>query len=378
MPGLIIQKHYRMAAAVLMLMLPSAVFAANATMREYPTLYKSPRAMGMGGAYTAIGGRADSLFYNPAGLANMPRDKGWEVNLLNLSAELGKDAKNFFRDIQNANDTPDLNGDGKTDDDQQKAVNEVLSNYRGQNLHVAAADFTSIGKNYESFAFAVGTLANVRIDADATYGGIAGFSYPFTKQLDLGLSIKSLHRESVIKKITAREIVENQDNMDNYITEELRKKGGAVGIDAGALYKFAPDSWWRPSAGVSVMNIGDLDFKQAGKVPMTVNAGFALHPNISWSRSWIIGVDYIDLLNSFPQDTDMIKRIRMGTELQLFDILPVEMSVRLGLYDGYPTYGADIRLLTFLFSYTMYTAEVGAYAGQSKDTRQLFSFNFGW
>jgi len=32
--------------------------------------------MGMGGAYTAVGGRVDSLFYNPAGLINIPGTRG--------------------------------------------------------------------------------------------------------------------------------------------------------------------------------------------------------------------------------------------------------------------------------------------------------------
>ena len=70
----------------LSLLMPAIVYAEPTT-REYPSLYKSTRAMGMGGAYTAVGGRVDALFYNPAGLINIPQDKGWEVNLLNVSAE---------------------------------------------------------------------------------------------------------------------------------------------------------------------------------------------------------------------------------------------------------------------------------------------------
>lgn len=373
--------------AIVIAHLPLAASAQDLTSREYPYLYKSSRAMGMGGAYTAIGGRVDTLFYNPAGLANIPRDKGWEVNLINVSAEAGKNTMKFVRDMQRAFDL-------STDDEQLKAVNDVLSDYRGKNLHVRAADFTSIGKNNESFAFGAGALASGRLDAashqgfgpegilevnaDATYGGIVGFSLPLSKRFDVGLSVKALHRESVIKLFTAREIVDNQNNLDNYITKDLRKQGDAVGFDAGALYKFSPGSWWRPSAGVSVMNIGDLDFKEAGKIPMTVNAGLAVNPKISAFRSLLIGVDYVDITNNFSQDKDMAKRLRYGAELQLFDITPIELALRVGMYEGYPTFGADIRVLTFLFSYAMYSEEVGAYAGQDKDTRQLLTFNFGW
>ncbi len=72
------------------------------------------------------------------------------------------------------------------------------------------------------------------------------------------------------------------------------------------------------------------------------------------------------------------KRIRYGAELQLFDTTTIEMTVRTRMYEGYPTFGADLRLLTFLLSYTQYTEEIGAYAGKDKDRRQLLTFNFGW
>lgn len=37
-------------------------FPALAVTYEYPYLYKDPRAMGMGGAYIAVGGTASSVF----------------------------------------------------------------------------------------------------------------------------------------------------------------------------------------------------------------------------------------------------------------------------------------------------------------------------
>jgi len=371
----------------------STAFAQSPTSQEYPYLYKSSRAMGMGGAYTAIGGRVDALFYNPATLINIPRDKGWDVNLLNLSVHVGKNTEQFVKDLQDALDVADTNGNG-TGDEELKAMNNVLARYQGENLHLSLSDLTAIGKSYDSFAFAVGGVGVGRLDAmahqgfgsnglleinaDATYGAVAGFSMKATDNLYAGLGVKMLNRESLVHSFTAQELIEKQDNLDNYIQDDLRRKGSAVGFDAGLLWNFSPDSWWKPSAGLSIMNIGDLDFKDAGKLPMTVNAGIALNPQISWSRSLIIGFDYIDILNNYTQDKDMIKRTRLGAELQLFDIMPVEMSVRAGLYEGSPTYGVDLRLLTFLLSYSRYTEQIGAYAGQDKDTRQVLTFNFGW
>ena len=72
-------------------------------MLEYPYIYKSPRSMGMGGAGIAVGGRFDSVFQNPAGLAYLEKDN-WEVNFINLSVGYGKNSEEFADDME-AGDT---------------------------------------------------------------------------------------------------------------------------------------------------------------------------------------------------------------------------------------------------------------------------------
>ena len=377
----------------LSLLMPVIVYAEPTT-REYPSLYKSTRAMGMGGAYTAVGGRVDALFYNPAGLINIPQDKGWEVNLLNVSAEYGENTRSFMDDYQDAIDTGDLNNDGSTDDDQLRAVNDVLEKHQGENMHARVADFTSIGKSYDRWAFGVGGIVNGRIDAiahqgfgadgflevnaDATYGALGGVSYGLSDKVFVGLTLKALNRESLVHNFSSRELVEKQDTLDDYIKDELAVNGNAFGVDAGLIWKFYQDSSLKPSFGASVMNIGNLNFDAAGKIPQSVNVGFAINPSFSKTRSLLVGLDYIDVLNNFKQDTDVAKRIRFGAELQLFDAQLVELALRAGMYESSPTLGFDLRLLVFTVSYAMYTEEIGAYAGQDKDRRQLLTVNVGW
>jgi hypothetical protein len=375
--------------------LPALCSAAeSATTREYPYLYKSPRAMGMGGAYTAVGGRVDTLFYNPAGLSLIPKDKGWEVNLLNLSAEANDDGLKFYRDLQSALDTGDLNGDGSATDDQQRAVNDLLYNYSGKYIHLRVADFSSFGKSGDTLSFGAGALASGRFDAlphqgfgpegflevdsDATYGALGGISIPLGSRVFAGAALKYIHRETVMHNFSAREIVDHAQGLDSYLMDDLRKTGSAVGIDAGAIWTIAPDSWWRPSLGLSVMNIGDLDMKDAGTIPMTVNAGFSINPKIDAFRSLLFAIDYVDIADNYTQDTDAAKRLRYGAELQLFDRTAFELAVRAGMYEGYPTAGLNLRFSVIALSYTFYSEEVGAYAGQDRDKRQLLNLNIGW
>ena len=49
------------------------------------------RSSALGCAMVARADDLSAMFYNPAGLSMLPRDKGWEVNLLNLSAEANDD-----------------------------------------------------------------------------------------------------------------------------------------------------------------------------------------------------------------------------------------------------------------------------------------------
>jgi len=384
--------HWLLLSALL-IVFPAAAFADPTTL-EYPYIYKSTRAMGMGGAYTAVGGRVDTLFYNPAGLINIPQDKGWEVNLINLSGEYGKHTIPFLKDMKDALNTPDLNGDGSSSDDQISAVNDVIAKYQGEVIHLRVADFTSVGHSYDRWAFGVGGIGSGRmdaiphqgfgsdgyleVDADAYYGGMGGFSVGVTDNFFAGISVKSLHRDTLIHNFTARELVENQNDLSNYIQKDLQKSGNATGFDFGVLWKFAPDSALKPSFGASVLNFGGLDFGPAGKLPQTINVGFAINPTISWARSLTVAADYIDVTYNFDQDKDMAKRIRYGAELQLFDVLPGEMAVRAGMYNNSPTLGFDVRFLIFTLSYAMYTEELGAYAGQDKDKRQLITLDIGW
>jgi hypothetical protein len=379
---------------VLATLLPASAFAQQITSREYPYIYKSTRAMGMGGAYTAVGGRADSLFYNPAGLINIPQDKGWEVNLINVSAEYSNNVKNFLNESKDALNTEDLNHDNSTDDDRLRAMNDVLARYRGTNLHGRVSDFTSVAKSYDRWAFGIGAVGSGRIDAlthqgfgsdgflevnaDATYGALGGASLAVTDNVFAGLAVKSLHREALIHNFSARELVDHQHDLNDYIRDDLRQSGNAFGFDAGVIWKFSPDSPLKPSFGASVMNIGDLDFGPAGKLPQSVNVGMAINPTLSWARSLTVGADYIDVLNNFKQDKDIAKRLRYGAELQLFDTSPWELALRAGMYENSPTMGFDLRLLIFTVSYAMYTEEIGAYAGQDKDKRQLLTVNVGW
>jgi hypothetical protein len=382
-------------AALVAILAASFVFVpcARAGSREYPYIYKSPRTLAMGGASIAIGGRFDSVFQNPAGLSLMP-EKNWEVNVLSLSVGYNDNAIDFIKDLDDALDTGDQNKDGDTGDDQLIAVNNVLKEYRGRNIHVDAANLSSVANNYGKYSFGIGGLASAKVDAiphqgfgldgllemDANIqtGVIVGVGAKPLDNLHAGIAVKFLNRETVAHSFTARELVENEDDIEGYIKDNTLEKGSAVGLDAGMIYSFFQNSLIRPSVGFSVMDIGDTDFGAAGEIPMTVNLGVAATGNLLVFESLTVGLDYVDVLNNYEEDDDWGKRLRFGGELVLAESSQFSAALRAGLYQGYKTYGAEIRFSALRVSYTSYAEEIGAYAGQDKDRRHMIALNLGW
>jgi hypothetical protein len=377
---------------VILAIVAALPLAAEAQTLEYPYFYKSPRSMGMGGAGVAIGGSFDSSLINPANLTDLPADN-WEVNLLNLSIGYGENVMDFVDDMEVAIDVGDLNGDGQTDDDEMTAVNNVLKKYKGQNMYIDSSLFMSMARGGEAVSWGIGALGAFRMNmvphegfgtsgllevhGSADYGYIIGAAFNKTEYFHPGFSLKFINRDSIDHNFSGREIVEQEDDFDDYLTDEVVKDGTAFGFDAGFIYEMKEVSM-SPALGLSVLNIGDLDFGEAGKVPMTLNAGVSAKREFPVVGNVLMGLDLVDITGEYEQDSDIIKRLRMGAEVIVVDNEWFGVAVRAGLYQGYGTFGADLRLAALSLSYNTYAEEIGAYAGQRADRRHIYGFAVRW
>ncbi|RME66591.1 MAG: hypothetical protein D6778_04475 [Nitrospirae bacterium] len=365
---------------------------AKAVTLEYPYLYKDPRIMAMGGANVAVGGYAASMFHNPAGVGTIPEEYGFEIDLIGLTGSVSKDGKDFVDDLNDAFDTGDLNNNGNTADDQTKAVLDVLKKYRGKTLHYGLNSLLSISRRFGPLGVSIAALGSLNIDAQVhqgfssqgivslngsfTYGPVAGLSYAFMdEKLIVGASAKVMHRESVVHDFTAREIVENQTDLENYFTDELLKKGDAFGLDLGAIYRLPEILGFSPSVGVSYLNIGDLDFGEAGKVPGTVNIGAALEArrDAFFFDRIVLALDLVDITKNYEQDSDLGKRLRAGAELRVWGGGLTDMILRAGSYQGYWTAGVEFRLAMVRLVASSYAEEMGGYSGQDENRRYMLS-----
>ena len=374
---------------------------------EHAYLYKDARIMGMGGANVAVGGYSTSVFHNPAGILNIKKSHGLEVELLGLGVQASSGIQDFVDDIDTA--------DGDT-----QAVSDVLKKYSGDHFNIGLSNYSSVTNNGDSFAWSVGVLAavdgnfiahgnggaNALLETHSRgYGGLvaavaSSFENVGPGTLDVGIGVKYISQQSYEGGIGVSEIVDNQDDLGTYMQDKYERKSSGYGIDLGLNYKFFPESSWHPAVGISILNIGNMKMdNNYGKQPMTVNLGASVSPEVAFLEHFILAVDYVDLLNAnetrfynFTQsagvvtsvthqdfeEADFMKRLRLGVSAGLFDNSWFMMTLNGGLYQGNYTFGIDLQATLIKLGFATYAEEIGPKTGDLTDRRYMVNLGIGW
>ena len=191
--------------------------------------------------------------------------------------------------------------------------------------------------------------------------------------LRFGAGFKYLFNTWVEENFTVNEIASESIDLMDILVEKAD-----FSLDAGLLYDVPYAEFLKPKIGLALLDITDLDFKdgdQGRVIPMRGNIGVSINPSLLGFMDTIFAMDYQDFTYGYEQDDSMGKRIHVGGEL---GFLSRHILLRAGLNQGYPSLGAELDLWLLRFGYAYYSEEMGAYAGQDKDTRQLVQINIGW
>lgn len=352
-------------------------FSGTVYAGELPIFYKGIRPLGMGGAFTAVADDENAMFYNPAGLNGIKGFGG--VSILNPYVEASKNIKPFYNDVKNLADASGA--------DQTRLASQLLEDWLGKHLHLRAGMFPNVTMHN----FGIGFLGQASFDGEVhnplsgpgprgrgtleVRGGydlalVASGAYGFTvmnNPLMVGVTGKLINRRLLDKAYTTRDLVE-QNGID--LSGDL-KNGNGIGFDLGAIYSLPV--FLEPAVGLSLQNIGDVNMGDAGKLEQQLNLGAALHPPIGFGKL-LVAFDIVDLTNQLGEDHDLAKRLNLGLEYKL----PVILALRAGLHQGYPSYGLTADLWFMKLSYAYYIEEIGAYAGQLPDRRNMAQISFGF
>lgn len=361
-----------------------SVGAAQAASYEYYQLYKDPKIMGAGGANVASGGSFSAVFSNPAGLSRIPKEYGWEFQLLNVSVA-------YNEDVSKLTDIVDAAGEGTGE------ISDVLDELIGKKIHLgmSAVPF-SVAKKFDKNAFGAGVVTNMTttltvnnglgekgpLEADifTASGAVFGFSRDLPdmrvgrfvlNRIAVGGGLKAISYGSLSRDFKLYELEDPDFEMEDEI-----KEGSSTVADLGVIYNLTP----RLAMGVSVLNIGGIGDENGAHIPMTVNIGGAYTYEIA-KRTFFnrvkLAADYIDIAGGYEDDS-YIKRTRLGADLNVWDGWASSFSMQAGLYQGAYTAGLNLRMALLEIGLATYAEEMGAYAGQDSDRRYIASLGLSW
>lgn len=351
------------------------IISTNLFASEVSYLARSPRALLMGDAYTAIADDEYTLFYNPAALG---RNKGVSFTLLNPTFGL----TDALSEQDRFTNFP--SGAGAAPQIANRIMDFPIYLQAGifPTLKMGQFGFTLFADSKSSIVLRNATHpmldVNYRYDRGFIFGfahniGTGAFSSKAVKnkksttsagtRLSLGAGIKHMNRQGIQNQFDLfgtgllGQINAGNGSDISAIKQSLGySKGAAWGFDLGAEYAISSGRSVLTSA-ISLLDIGATRFTKTqgiGEVPkqdMMVNAGMAFKQDFGI-------VDYTLSADIHPMNTgiDFGRKFHFGTELSL----PL-VTLNAGWSEGYVSYGGSIKLWPIKITTGFYGVEVGSH-----------------
>lgn len=340
-------------------MFSSSVHAQDMTMRYSPHTMQGLRPLGMGNAFTAVkGSDINTLFYNPAGLADY--DNKLRMDFLTVEGQISSGVIDFVGDILDLTDDIDAAGD---DDAEIQVLDNFVDNNTnnfhevGINLHVAnfRRRFGKLGVAASLFAenrtaLEVEDTPENAVDFEvlSQVGLQVGLAHSFADDLfELGMAIKFIERHLIDDKIAESDL-STADSVSDFV--ETDNYGFGVGVDLGLKTRLPFDAKiveiLDPVIAITYQDVANTRFTgDVGNIPQSLSAGFSLNPSFTDKIRSTFAFDVRDI----NRDTSFITKMYAGYELLFDDISPILRSVgaRIGMAQGYFTagLGVDVRFI---------------------------------
>lgn len=382
-------------AALLLAPAPPA-WGAKALPRYFPHI----RPLLMGDAYVAVGDEASTVFYNPAGIANLPKST-WEVNLPLPQLDLGPIFRDALADPEKVST--------KYEDLTTSEFRDLLGTRLYSNLNWRLP-FVTLAERGLAFGLGVDVLTNTEVLGNPVLPGLhlelhadalVFFTYAGrpTENLSLGITPKVIDRIGIDYTFTFGELfasgstldIENHPAFKDFTSGVTYVAGG---VDLGFIYRFPFWEAWEPRFGAAALNIGgyhtDVGLKGiefgkrptpydppiGGEIPQLNSVGFAVSPTYAGIR-YTVALDAVDVTRTVLPGNDWYKRTRLGLEIGI-GIKPDNtalFSILAGFNATHPSFGVLSRVWLFEVGFGTYEVELGQEAGDQTEQRTIFTFS---
>lgn len=342
--------------------------SAQASMNR--SLLRSPEALAMGGAYTAIVDDIDAPFYNPAGVAAIDH---LSVHLVSIAPTVSDWVVSGWSTLS------DLSSPSGAD------INRLM----GQNIYVQttataavlAPGFALVGLyDVQGALYAKNqALPKIEYGYQTTSGVQAAFAFAVTdgrrhgrgkrngeylNEWRFGIGGKFLSRTGGYRLLSAAQLFA----IDSTNTSDLiGGQGVGYGLDLGVqrVQRVNPNltlHW-----GAAFLNAGDVTFGN-GATPLKgdLTSGVAVT-----LQQGIAGITFAYDIAQLNRDDDFSKKQNFGARLRL----PL-LDIYGGFHQGFLTYGAAFDFWITRIAATVYQEELGAYQKQNPESRMTLRADF--
>jgi hypothetical protein len=347
--------------------------------------YPGSRALGMGGAFTALSDDWTAIHYNPAGLSflNTALDAGVLMRFdLGDAFGVAGDALTIAGLHANSFSSLDsLANDNTLADDLMRFDRRPVQFGTMPEMHFAARSTDPdlpLGIAASWFLLSHGTFqldkgiyipsaeGQVRTDLLLRFGGAIapwhGLSIGVAptigtySEIEQGISIQdySSAGDSLLAKLDREQ-------------QRIYRPGFGFGLTLGAMYEILPTEL---RVGMSVQDLFLALNDQA--VPSAVHFGMAYLPAALRKQGALRYVNFaVDIEDAFG-DKPFLTKLVYGAEMNMS-----LAQIRGGFRSGYPCYGLLLNLFIVQLEFTSFAEELGLYPGQWEDRHYLFSVRLG-
>ncbi len=345
------------------------LFPSFTDAKELPEFYRGVRATGMGNAFTAVADDADSIFYNPAGLA---MNRSIDIDLINPKIDVSHDdfeARGAITDV-----AKDLNA-------------TTVSAIFGKNIYGNAVIFPALHFPYFVIGYYLAgnahliaknlSLPSVEVSYLYDRGVIGGFGYEtrgLTKKqfFRFGIGVKWLRRIGYDDVLPVTTLATANRS---FIRTLRRGPNSGIGLSPGFQYEIPLGKMDDFILGVAWLDAGDVNFNMGGAsepppIRSNFTTGFAYTHRLGTNWRTINNLKYaFDIRHLLEKNKDPRLKLHTGIELEVGPI-----SVQSGVSQDSFTVGVGLDLATIKVTASTYGVQNQSLALMNRERRYMAQF----
>ncbi len=201
---------------------------------------------------------------------------------------------------------------------------------------------------------------------------VLGWGTKLENGLAVGVNLKKINRIGGNISIGTTTLTDPAftNDFQNNLINQFTAYGSGYGADLGLSYKW--DMPFNPQVGLSWQDVGHTTLTPSDPSNPVTGLNENMILTASFFQDYFLaglagGIEYRHIRNNEEQ---IGKKIHVGTELQF-----LFTDIRVGFYQGYPSYGLGVNLFIAQLDAAYYNVESGEYPGQTPQERIQISLN---